>query len=102
MNKIKEEIENMILTFKVRTVIQKAQPIKDIIEIDSGILTTESINRLLKLLKTFIKKELSSLIEKERKEIIYILKQQKPICAGSCGSGCEYLVEKLIKELEKK
>jgi len=52
MDKIKEEIKNMILTFKVRTVIQKAQPIKDISEIDSGILTTESINRLLKLLKT--------------------------------------------------
>ena len=42
------------------------------------------------------------LFQKERRDIIYILKQQKPICAGSCGSGCEYLVEKLIKELEKK
>jgi len=41
------------------------------------------------------------ILMKEKRDIIYTLKQQKPICAGSCGAGCEILVEKLIKELEK-
>ncbi|KKR00152.1 MAG: hypothetical protein UT24_C0016G0041 [Candidatus Woesebacteria bacterium GW2011_GWB1_39_12] len=49
MKNLREEIENMILTFKVRTVLQEAQSVKDISEIDSGTLTKESINRLLKL-----------------------------------------------------
>ncbi len=63
---------------------------------DAGDDTGKDIkNNILSFLETEIKK----LIVEERREIIYILKQQKPICAGSCGSGCEYLVEKLIKEL---
>lgn len=34
-----------------------------------------------------------------REEIIKKLKKQKVICSGSCGAGCEYLIEDLIKEL---
>jgi len=45
-DKIMEELENMILTFKPRTVLQTAQPGKDIPEIDNGILTGESIRRI--------------------------------------------------------
>jgi len=40
-------------------------------------------------------------LTKEREKIIKILKKQSIKCSGSCGAGCEYLVEKLIKELEK-
>src|SRR3990167_1104728 len=55
MKNLREELENMILTFKVRTVIQEAQRVKDISEIDSGTLTKESINRLLSLFKQQMK-----------------------------------------------
>ena len=40
-------------------------------------------------------------LTKEKEKITKILKKQSIKCSGSCGAGCEYLVEKLIKELEK-
>ena len=61
----------------------------------------DKIERIL-LNENYPLDKILSLFQKERSEIIYTLKQQKPICAGSCGAGCEILVENLIKSLEKK
>ena len=40
-------------------------------------------------------------LTKEREKIIEILKKQSIKCSGSCGAGCELLVEKLIISLQK-
>ena len=62
MTKIREEMKNMILTFVVRGVIQKAQPVKDIPEINTGLLDGESIKRLENLCRSWALEE--------RKEIL--------------------------------
>ncbi len=41
-----KELENMILTFYPRSVLQEAYPAKEINEIDNGILTKESVKRI--------------------------------------------------------
>jgi hypothetical protein len=75
---LREELKNIIFTFQVRSVIQEAQPVKDIPEIDSGELTGKSINKLL----TLFQQQLIGAIKKENK--IWIGKITNPPQTKKC------------------
>lgn len=50
---LREELENMRLTFNVSSVVQEAQPAKDIPEVAIGLLDGESIGRLEDLFRSW-------------------------------------------------
>ena len=48
-------------------------------------------------IKQFISEELSN----QKKKIIEELEKAEVECSGSCGAGCEYAVQDLIKQLNE-
>lgn len=63
---IDEQLDNIILTFLPRTVLQKAQPAKDIPEIDNGTLAPEAQQEMKALITRAVLEGQIGLLKKLR------------------------------------
>ena len=46
-----EKLLNLVLTFKVRSVVRQAQPVEGISEVDIGVLERDGVNRILEIIR---------------------------------------------------
>lgn len=69
-----DKLFNMILTFQPRTILQEAQPVKDIPEVCNGILDGDGYRKLV----AFLKSEITQAREEEREEVLRIVENEAP------------------------